>query len=85
MNVLVVDEKHGKGSFYSKLMEKSRKSESMLNGNRAEASTENDNGLLSPGATFMVFNLMEDLIDKMKLLNYEIEFAKEFNLKPLSR
>lgn len=67
-----------------KVMEKQRKSDSVLNG-RAESIQDNDVGQLSPGASFTVFILMEDLIDKMKLLKYEVEFAKEFNIKPLSR
>nr|CAG4651191.1 EOG090X0ADS [Simocephalus serrulatus]SVE94396.1 EOG090X0ADS [Simocephalus serrulatus] len=66
-------------------MEKQRKSDSVTNGNRTEITQENDIGQLSPGASFTVFILMEDLIDKMKLLKYETEFAKEFNIKPLSR
>jgi estrogen-related receptor beta like 1 len=68
-------------------MEKSsRKSDSGLNGNRNDSTAENDSpSQLGPGATFTVFILMEDLIDKMKLLQYETEFAKEFNIKPLSR
>nr|SVE73714.1 EOG090X0ADS [Daphnia atkinsoni] len=67
-------------------MEKSsRKSDSGLNGNRNESTTDNDNGQTGPGASFTVFSLMEDLIDKMKLLKYETEFANEFNIKPLPR
>jgi len=68
-------------------MEKSsRRSDSGLNGNRNDSTAENDaSSQLGPGATFTVFILMEDLIDKMKLLQYETEFDKEFNIKPLSR
>nr|CAG4648109.1 EOG090X0ADS [Moina brachiata]SVE93160.1 EOG090X0ADS [Moina brachiata] len=55
----------------------------VANGNRGDA--QNDDGHPSPGAAFNVFILMEDLIDKMKLLKYEAEFLKEFNIKPLSR
>lgn len=68
-----------------KVMEKPRKSDSGMNGNRVELTLDNDVGQLSPGAAFTVYILMEDLIDKMKLLKYETEFAKEFNIKPLSR
>ena len=64
-------------------MEKSRKSDSTMN--RMDSNQDNDTGQLGPGASFTVFILMEDLIDKMKLLKYETEFAKEFNIKPLSR
>ena len=53
--------------------------------NRMDSNQDNDTGQLGPGASFTVFILMEDLIDKMKLLKYETEFAKEFNIKPLSR
>nr|CAG4649546.1 EOG090X0ADS [Scapholeberis mucronata]SVE93775.1 EOG090X0ADS [Scapholeberis mucronata] len=67
-------------------MEKSRKSDPTVNGTRGESAQENEAGQqLSPGASFTVFLLMEDLVDKMKLLKYETEFAKEFNIKPLSR
>lgn len=67
-------------------MEKSsRKSDSGLNGNRNESTADNDIGQTGPGASFTVFILMEDLIDKMKLLKYETEFANEFNIKPLPR
>lgn len=65
------------------MMEKQRRSDSIANGNRGDA--QNDDGHPSPGAAFNVFILMEDLIDKMKLLKYEAEFLKEFNIKPLSR
>ncbi len=64
-------------------MEKSRKSDSSMN--RTDSNQDNDIGQMGPGASFTMFLLMEDLIDKMKLLKYEIEFAKEFNIKPLSR
>ena len=65
-------------------MDKSRKSDS--NGTRGDVIQDNEAGQqLSPGASFTVFILMEDLVDKMKLLKYETEFAKEFNIKPLSR
>ncbi|KAK4022562.1 hypothetical protein OUZ56_008023 [Daphnia magna] len=67
-------------------MEKStRKSDSGVNGNRNESTADNEIGQLGPGASFTVFTLMEDLIDKMKLLKYETEFANEFNIKPFPR
>lgn len=65
------------------VMEKQRRSDSTANGNRTEP--QNDDAQQGPGAAFNVFILMEDLIDKMKLLKYEAEFLKEFNIKPLSR
>ena len=36
-------------------------------------------------STFSVFVAMEDLIDKLKLLDYESHFVKEFNTKPFPR
>ena len=38
-----------------------------------------------PGALFMQFALMEDVLDKLKLLKYETEFCKQISLKPFSR
>ncbi|NXK90793.1 IFT57 protein, partial [Formicarius rufipectus] len=39
-----------------------------------------------PGAAFHMFVLMEDLLDKLKLLNYEEEEAlRRHNMRPLSR
>nr|SVE79018.1 EOG090X0ADS [Daphnia lumholtzi] len=67
-------------------MEKSsRKSDSGANSNRNESTADNEIGQVGPGASFTVFTLMEDLIDKMKLLKYETEFANEFNMKPFPR
>ncbi|XP_053310957.1 intraflagellar transport protein 57 homolog [Spea bombifrons] len=43
---------------------------------------EDDRG---PGAAFNVFVLMEDLLDKLKLLNYEEEVLIKNNMKPVSR
>ena len=67
-------------------MEKSRKSDSATN-NRGEASNgeASDGAQVGPGSTFSSYILMEDLIDKMKLLNYDTEFVKEFNIKPLPK
>ena len=33
----------------------------------------------------MPFVVMEDLLDKLKLLNYEEEFVKELRMRPLNR
>lgn len=33
----------------------------------------------------LVFVHMEDLMDKLKLLNYEVEFCKKLSFKPLCR
>ncbi|XP_071480984.1 intraflagellar transport protein 57 homolog [Diadema antillarum] len=40
---------------------------------------------IGPGQTYQYFIVMEDLLDKLKLLNYEEEFLKELGFKPLSR
>lgn len=34
---------------------------------------------------FMPFVVMEDLLDKLKLLNYEQEFVSELRMRPLNR
>ena len=41
-----------------------------------------DNG---PGATYATFLEMEELLDKLKLLNYDQEFIKSLKMKPLTR
>ena len=38
-----------------------------------------------PGMQFMPFVVMEDLLDKLKLLNYELEFVAELRMRPLNR
>ncbi|XP_013774859.1 intraflagellar transport protein 57 homolog [Limulus polyphemus] len=38
-----------------------------------------------PGQAFMSFVVMDDLLDKLKLLNYDKEFTREIRLKPLNR
>ena len=38
-----------------------------------------------PGMFYMPFVVMEDLLDKLKLLNYEIEFVSELKMRPLNR
>ncbi|XP_072271304.1 intraflagellar transport protein 57 homolog isoform X2 [Pyxicephalus adspersus] len=43
---------------------------------------EDDRG---PGAAFQVFILMEDLLEKLKLLNYEEEVLKNHNMRSISR
>ncbi|XP_040574524.1 intraflagellar transport protein 57 homolog [Lepeophtheirus salmonis] len=49
-----------------------------------EDSSENeiDGG---PGLAFMPFVIMENLVDKLKLLNYEDEFVSGLKMRPLSR
>ena len=38
-----------------------------------------------PGVQFMPFVVMEDLLDKLKLLHYEVEFVSELRMRPLNR
>lgn len=38
-----------------------------------------------PGLSYVPFLVMEDLLDKLKLLDYERHFCKAQNMKPLSR
>ena len=38
-----------------------------------------------PGTLFMPFVVMEDLLDKLKLLHYETEFVSELRMRPLNR
>lgn len=38
-----------------------------------------------PGLAYMPFVVMEDLLDKLKLLNYEEEFVKDLKMRPLTR
>merc|ERR1712141_965784 len=38
-----------------------------------------------PGLVYMPFVVMEDLLDKLKLLNYEEEFVKDMRMRPLNR
>ena len=41
--------------------------------------------LPGPGLQFMPFVVMEDLLDKLKLLDYEVEFVSELRMRPLNR
>lgn len=34
---------------------------------------------------FTTHMMMEDLLDKLKLLNYDVEFVKELKMKPINR
>nr|CAG4641068.1 EOG090X0ADS [Eulimnadia texana] len=38
-----------------------------------------------PGAAFAHFLVMEDLLDKLKLLNYEKDFSRQMKLRPLHK
>ena len=44
-----------------------------------------DSGDGGPGQLYMPFAVMEDLLDKLKLLNYELEFVSELKMRPLNR
>lgn len=39
----------------------------------------------SPGLQYQMFVIMEDLLDKLKLLDYEEQVLRKHNMKPLSR
>jgi len=49
----------------------------------ATSGSASDSG--GPGLVYMPFVVMEDLLDKLKLLNYEEEFVKELRMRPLNR
>ena len=38
-----------------------------------------------PGLVYMPFVVNEELLDKLRLLNYEQEFSKPLNMKSMSR
>ena len=38
-----------------------------------------------PGVLFKPFITMEDLLDKLKLLDYEVEFSSQMRMRPLNR
>ena len=54
---------------------------------RSEEETPEDSGPPDggPGLVYMPFVVMEDLLDKLKLLNYEEEFVKDLRMRPLNR
>ena len=54
---------------------------------RQESATESrgDEGEGGPGLVYMPFVVMEDLLDKLKLLHYEQEFVAELKMRPLNR
>ncbi|XP_003708423.1 intraflagellar transport 57 [Megachile rotundata] len=39
----------------------------------------------SPSASYVIYIRMEDLLEKLKLLNYDIEFLSEFKIKAINR
>ena len=44
-----------------------------------------DSGEQGPGHAFLPFLVMEDLLDKLKLLNYDIQFVADLKMRPLNR
>ncbi|NXK30480.1 IFT57 protein, partial [Piprites chloris] len=56
-------------------------------GRRGERERPADEGPAErgPGAAFHMFVVMEDLLDKLKLLSYEEEALRRHNMRPLSR
>jgi hypothetical protein len=40
---------------------------------------------VGPGASYLTFVVMEELLDKLKLLGYDQEFIKALKMKPLNR
>jgi estrogen-related receptor beta like 1 len=40
---------------------------------------------VGPGASYLTFVVMEELLDKLKLLRYDQEFIKALKMKPLNR
>ncbi|MGH0119137.1 UNVERIFIED_CONTAM: hypothetical protein FKN15_052966 [Acipenser sinensis] len=51
----------------------------------AEDNRRGDEDERGPGAVYQMFVVMDDLLDKLKLLNYEEEVLRENNMKTLSR
>ena len=56
--------------------------QSSANETGREAMADDDQG---PGALFKPFIIMEELLDKLKLLDYEREFTMEMRMRPLNR
>ena len=66
-------------------MEKSRNRSESATNYRNEPADNEAGSQPSPGSTFNQFIMMEDLIDKMKLLKYDTELVQQFKIKPFSR
>nr|CAB3255401.1 intraflagellar transport protein 57 homolog [Phallusia mammillata] len=54
----------------------------MADDGRRGGGEEEDRG---PAAMYQMFEVMSELMDKLKLLNYEEHFLKKYNIKPFSR
>ena len=44
-----------------------------------------EEAMSGPGAAYHVFVIMEELVDKLKLLHYEQTYCKQLGFKPFSR
>ncbi|XP_064650800.1 intraflagellar transport protein 57 homolog [Lineus longissimus] len=44
-----------------------------------------DEGEGGPGSAYLMYVMMEDLLDKLKLLSYETTFCRQLGMKPFSR
>jgi hypothetical protein len=40
---------------------------------------------LAPSSSYIINIMMEDLLEKLKLLNYDAEFVQELKMKPINR
>lgn len=40
---------------------------------------------LAPSAPYVINIMMEDLLEKLKLLNYDAEFVQDLKMKPVNR
>ena len=49
---------------------------------RGGGDEEGDGG---PGLVYMPFVIMEELLDKFRLLDYDKDFSRKMNLKPINR
>ncbi|CAG0895885.1 unnamed protein product [Cyprideis torosa] len=58
---------------------------SALSGNDEVNGIGGSADVAGPGVVFMPFVVMDDLLDKLKLLNYDVEFQQEVKMKPLNR
>lgn len=56
-----------------------------MSGRRAAAEDEAEELDGGPGLAYMPFVVMDDLLDKLKLLGYDKDFLLELKMKPLSR
>lgn len=50
-----------------------------------EVNVDTDTDAQGPGHVFLPFLVMEDLLDKLKLLDYDVEFVSDLKMRPLNR